>query len=283
MNQMSEVRLAQGPVRYREAGRGEPIVFVHGLLANGELWREVLPLLAGDFRVIAPDWPLGSQELPLDRGTGTTPPEMAELVADFIEALGLDDVTLVGNDSGGALCQMVAASRPERLARLALTPCDTYEHFPPPEFAALKRVGSSAAGLFALGQAMRPALARRRPEAFGLLMKRYDDELTARWMRPIRENAEIRRQTAAFIAAMNPLHTLAAAGRLRSSELPVLIAWAPEDRFFKLASAERLAADIPNARLELVEDSYTFVSIDQPGRTAELLAAFAREPSALAA
>ena len=73
MSEMKEIRLPQGPIRYRETGAGEPVVLVHGLLANGELWREVAPLLAKDFRVIAPDWPLGSQQLPLD-STPTRPP-----------------------------------------------------------------------------------------------------------------------------------------------------------------------------------------------------------------
>ncbi len=283
MSEMKEIRLAQGPIRYRESGAGDPVVLVHGLLVNGELWRDVIPLLARDHRVIAPDWPLGSQQLPLDPSADTTPVGIARLVADFIEALGLERVTLVGNDTGGAICQIVATSHPERLERVVLTPCDAYEHFPPADFALLKRVGSTPAGLYTIAQSMRPAFARRRPEAFGMLMKRPDDELTGEWMRPLRENAEIRRQTAAFFAAMEPRHTLAAAARFPSLRMPFLLVWAPEDRFFKLELAERLLGDLPDARLELIGDSLTFVSLDQPARTAELISAFAREPLRAAA
>ena len=97
---MNEVRLPQGTIRYRELGTGEPIVLVHGLLTNGELWRDVAPRLAKDFRVIAPDWPLGSQEVPLDPGADLSPPGLARLIADFLATLELENVTLVGNDTG---------------------------------------------------------------------------------------------------------------------------------------------------------------------------------------
>ncbi len=279
MSEMKEIRLSQGPIRYRENGAGEPIVLVHGLLVNGELWREVAPLLARDFRVIAPDWPLGSQELALDHGADLSPPALARLVADFLEALGLDRVTLVGNDTGGAICQLVAVKHPERVARLVLTPCDAYEHFPPPAFKALATVGRSPAALWAISQMMRAAFARRLPNGYGGITRRADDALTASWVRPIRVDREIRRQTARVFAGMRPEHTLEAARHFGEMTMPVLLAWAPEDRFFKLANAERMAREIPGARLELVEDSLTFVPIDQPRRTAELIAAFAREPA----
>src|ERR1700688_3283749 len=120
---MNEAHLPQGTVRYRDQGTGEPIVFVHGLLTNGELWRDVAPRLAADFRVIVPDWPLGSHEVPLEARADLSPPGLAAIIADFISALELDRVTLVGNDTGGAICQLVAVHHTEHLARLVLTPC----------------------------------------------------------------------------------------------------------------------------------------------------------------
>jgi pimeloyl-ACP methyl ester carboxylesterase len=283
MNEMKEIRLPQGPIRFRESGTGEPIVLVHGLLANGELWRDVAPRLAKDFRVIVPDWPLGSQELPLDSTAAhpadLSPPALARLVADFLAALELERVTLVGNDTGGAICQLVATRHPERLARLVLTPCDAYEHFPPPAFKAMATIGRSPIALRVLAELMRPAFARRLPNAYGSIMRRPDDALTASWVRPIRVDAEIRRQTAEIFKGMRPEHTLEAARHFGELTIPVLLAWAPEDRFFKLALAERMAREIPGARLELIEDSLTFTPLDQPERTAELIASFAREPA----
>ncbi|HEY4428330.1 MAG TPA: alpha/beta hydrolase [Solirubrobacteraceae bacterium] len=277
---MNEVRLSQGTIRYRELGAGEPIVLVHGLLANGELWRDVAPRLARDFRVIVPDWPLGSQELPLSPGADLSPPGLAQLIADFLAALELENVTLVGNDTGGALCQLVAVEHPERLARLVLTPCDAYENFLPPAFRPLQALARVPGAVFALVQAMRPAAARRMPLSYGWLMKRGDDALTAGWLAPARADARIRTEIASILRGISSEYTLAAARRFGEFTKPVLIAWAPEDRFFKLHYAERLADAFPDARLELIEDSYSFVPIDQPERTAELIARFAREPLA---
>jgi pimeloyl-ACP methyl ester carboxylesterase len=276
--EMQELRLPQGPIRYRESGSGAPIVLVHGLLVNGELWRDVIPILAKAFRVIAPDWPLGSQELPLDPSADLSPPALAQLVADFLEALHLEGVTLVGNDTGGAICQLVAVDHPERIGRLILTPCDAYEDFPPPAFKAMATAGRSPLVLRVIAQTMRSAFVRRLPIGYGGITKRADDALTASWASPLRKNAEIRRQTARILAGMRPEHTLRAARGFPGLRIPVLLAWVPKDRFFKLTNAERMAREIPGARLELIEDSLTFVAIDQPQRTAELIAEFAREP-----
>lgn len=274
---MNEVRLPQGIIRYRDLGAGEPIVLVHGLLTNGELWRDVAPRLAPDFRVIVPDWPLGSQQLPLDPGADLSPLGLARLIADFLAALELENVTLVGNDTGGALSQLVAVHYPERVGRLVLTPCDAYEHFPPPAFRPLRAIARIPGSLFAIVQSLRPAAARRLPLAYGWLMKRPDDALTESWLAPARSSATIRRQIAAILTGSSARYTLEAAERFGEFTKPVLIAWAPEDHFFRLPDAERMAGDFPNARLELISDSYTFVSLDQPQRTAELIAAFARE------
>jgi len=113
---MNEVQLPQGTIRYREQGTGEPIVLVHGLLTNGELWREVIPRLAADFRVIAPDWPLGSHRVPLGDRADLSPRGSPKLIADFIERLELERVTLVGNDTGGAMCQLVPSTTPSASA-----------------------------------------------------------------------------------------------------------------------------------------------------------------------
>jgi len=275
-----EVSLAQGTIRYRDLGAGEPVVLVHGLLTNGELWREVAPRLAADFRVLVPDWPLGSQQLPLAPGADLSPPSLARLIADFIAKLDLERVTLVGNDTGGALCQLVAVNHPERIGRLVLTPCDAFEHFPPPAFAPLVGAAKVPGSVFAILQSMRAPAARRLPMAYGWLMKRYDSELTASWIAPALASKVLRAQIAAILRGFSPRHTLGAAERFGEFDKPVLIAWAPEDHFFKLADGERLQAAFPHARLERIEDSYTFVMLDQPERTVQLIAEFAREPVA---
>jgi pimeloyl-ACP methyl ester carboxylesterase len=276
---MPEVQLPQGTIRYRESGRGEPIVFVHGFLVNGLLWRKVVPNLERDFRCIVPDLPLGSHERPMNADADLSPKGLARLVADFIEALDLRNVTLVGNDTGGAICQIVATEHPERVGRLVLTPCDAFEHFPPAAFAYFGAVARVPGGLTALFQPLRMRAFRHSPIAFGWLIKgRPDPEVTEAWARPFLSNRGIRRDAVKVVRGIHKRHTLEAARKLPSFDRPTLIAWAPEDRFFKYDWAERLAATIPNARLERIEDAYTFVSEDQPDRLAELIASFAREP-----
>jgi pimeloyl-ACP methyl ester carboxylesterase len=283
---MNQVDIPQGTIRYRESGTGEPIVLIAGLLNNGLLWREVMDQLARreqDFRVIAPDIPLGSHELPMKEGTDLTPPGLAAIIAAFLEALDLRDVTLVGNDTGGAICQLVAVNHPERLGRLVLTPCDAYDNFLPPMFRPLQMAARIPGAIWVIGQSLRPRPARRLPFAFGWLSKRpLAPDVSDAFLKPALGDRRIRRELAAVLKGINSRYTEEAAQRFGEFDKPVLLAWAPEDRFFKLRYAERLADAFPNARLELIDDSYTYVPVDQPQRTAELIAAFAREPAGVA-
>jgi pimeloyl-ACP methyl ester carboxylesterase len=280
---MKEASIPQGTIRYREQGTGEPVVLVHGLLNNGLLWREVADELAKDFRVISPDWPLGSQELPMKEGTDLSPPGLAAIVAAFLEALDLRDVTLVGNDTGGAICQLVVVNHPGRVGRLVLTPCDAYDNFLPPMFRPLQLAARVPGAVWLIAQSLRPRPARRLPLAFGWLSKRpLARDVSDAFLAPVLHDRKIRREVAAVLRGISPRHTEEAARRFGEFDKPVLLAWAPEDRFFKLRYAERLAEAFPNARLELIEDSYTYVPVDQPQRTAELIAAFAREPAKVA-
>jgi pimeloyl-ACP methyl ester carboxylesterase len=281
---LQEARIDGGAVvRYRELGSGEPIVLVHGLLNNGLLWREVAPALAGEFRVIVPDWPLGSHELSLGPGADLTPPGLARVISDFLAALDLEDVTLVGNDTGGALCQLVVTSAPERVGRLVLTPCDAYDNFLPAMFRPLQMAARLPGATWLIVNSLRSRAARRLPLAFGWLAKRpVPVELTDAFLRPALADPSIRRDLTAVLRGISSKYTLDAAARLREFDKPVLIAWASEDRFFPLEHAERLAATFPQARLERIDDSRTYVSLDQPQRTAELIADFARIPLAAA-
>jgi pimeloyl-ACP methyl ester carboxylesterase len=275
MDPNASIQLPQGTIHYRDSGKGEPIVFVHGLLVDGSLWRGVTAALERDHRCIAPDWPLGSHREALNHDADTSPRGVAQLIADFLAALELDRATIVANDTGGAIAQLLAAERPERIGRLVLTPCDAYENFLPPAFRPIQWIARIPGGLTFAMQPMRFALVRRSPLGFGMLTRRpIPAEVTAAWVRPFLNDRAVRRDTVRLVRAIDSRDTLAAAERLRSFEAPTLLAWAPEDRFFKLRFAERLAAAIPNARLERIEDSYTFVPEDQPQRLAELIREF---------
>jgi pimeloyl-ACP methyl ester carboxylesterase len=280
--QLRAVELPQGTIGYRDTGSGPPVLFVHGLLVDGQLWRKVVPRLEGDFRCIVPDWPLGSHGRAMRPDADLSPPGLAHIVADLMEALDLEGVTLVGNDTGGAISQLVATRHPERLARLVLTPCDAYENFLPPAFRPLQWAARVPGLIAALLQPMRSATLRRGPLGFGLLVERpIDDEVTGAWLRPAQSDRAVRRDLVKVLRGIDKRYTLEAARALERFELPTLIAWAPKDPFFKLEYAERLAAAIPNARLETIPDSRTFVPEDQPERLAELIREFARERAAV--
>jgi pimeloyl-ACP methyl ester carboxylesterase len=280
LGESKEITLEQGTIRYRERGAGEPIVFVHGLLVNGDLWRKVVPNLSKDFRCITPDWPLGSHETPMQPAADLTPPGLARLIASFLDALDLDNVTLVGNDTGGGISQIVIANHPERIGRLVLTNCDAYENFPPRMFRFLILAARLPGGVAALMQPMRVRAMRRTPLAFGLLSKRrIDDEALESYARPAIKSRAIRRDLAKAMKDIDPRYTLEAATKFASFERPVLLAWSREKAFFPVKHAERLARDFPFGRVEWIEDSYTFVPEDQPQRLAELIAAFVREPA----
>ena len=274
---MNDVELTAGTIRYRDTGQGPPIVFVHGLLVDGTLWRKVVPLLEDRYRCIVPDWPLGSHTLPMKPSADLSPPGIAGLIAEFLDKLDLRDVTLVANDTGGALTQILMASgQTDRVARVVLTPCDSFENFLPPMFRPLQWLARVPGAVYPVVQSLRVPALRRLPLAFGWLTKRrVPGDVTAAWVRPAQTDKGVRRDVARLLAGIDPRFTIEAAERLPGFDRPVLIAWAPEDRFFPLEHARRLAELLPDARVEEVPDSYTFVSEDQPELVARLVGEFA--------
>jgi len=274
------VQLPQGPIRYRDLGPtdGEPIVFVHGYLVDSRLWDGVAERLSGEFRCLLGDWPMGAHAEPMNADADLSPPGMASIIAGFLEALDLDRVTIVGNDSGGAISQVLVTSHPERVGRLILTNCDTQEHFPPAPFGPLPSIARLPGAMAAMGLPLRIGALRRATFA-PFAKTRIPDELSASWMAPSRSDPRIRRDLRKFTVGIDKRHTIEAARRLGSFPSPTLFAWAPEDRFFKLSHAEALAEVIPDARLVEIPDAKTFVALDQPERLAEAISEFMSEPS----
>jgi pimeloyl-ACP methyl ester carboxylesterase len=279
MDANREVTLSAGTIRYHEVGSGTPILFVHGLLANRLLWRNVIPQLQGIGRVIAPDWPLGSHTIPMKPDADTSPRGVAHLIAEFLETLELTDAVVVGNDTGGAICQVLVTERPERVGRLVLTNCDAFEHFPPAAFKPMLVAAKAPGGLKALMAPMRSAAMRQAPMAYGLLSHgRIPDDVTEAWVRPVLDDPDVRRDAIKVLKGMSPEVTLAAAERFREFAKPVLVAWGMDDKFFSADDGRRLATVFPNGRFEEIRPSRTFVSEDQPERLGALIKEFVREP-----
>lgn len=271
-----EVQLPQGTIRYSDTGTGEPLIFIHGLALNRTLWRKVIPLLEGEFRCIAADWPLGGHPVPMEPGMDLSLPGLARLVVDFMDEMGLESATLVGNDSGGAIAQMVAADYPDRVDRLVLNSSELYDRFLPPIFRPLQTLAAVPGSVWLVTQLMRPRFAQKLPMGFGWSIKSGlpEREVIDAYLGSSRASAGVRRDLRKFLRAVDKRYTLDAAERLKSFPKPVLLAWAAEDKLFPLDYPRRFAEELPNAQLEVIPDSYTFVPEDQPEALAESIARF---------
>ncbi|POX85651.1 oxidoreductase [Mycobacterium kansasii] len=273
---MSTIDISAGTIHYDVTGpaNGRPVVFVHGYMMGGQLWRQVAERLAGrGLRCLAPTWPLGAHPEPLRPGADQSISGVAGIVAEFLAALDLQDVVLVGNDTGGVVTQLVAVHHRERVGALVLTSCDAFEHFPPPILKPVILAAKSKPLFRAAIQTMRAPAARRR--AYDDLAYADIDVLTQAWVRPALSNPRVAEDLRHFSLSLRTEVTTGVAARLPEFDKPALIAWSADDKFFALEDGERLAATIPNARFELIEGARTFSMVDQPDRLADLLSTVA--------
>jgi pimeloyl-ACP methyl ester carboxylesterase len=264
-------------MRAHVTGEGPPIVFVHGVLVNANLWRKVVPRLDGFTRVTL-DLPLGSHLESLPNRADVSPPALADLIAAGLEALEVDEVTLVGNDTGGALAQILVTRRPRRVGALVLTSCDAFDNFPPRLFRVVLAPARVPGAIPIAFGALRLHAARRLPIAYGWLTKRpIDRQAGDSYVLPTLTRRDVRRDLRRVLSGLDPRHSIDAALKLAAWERPTLIAWSKEDRFFPLEHGERLARIIPGARFEAIEGSRTFSPEDRPDRLAALIGAFVQE------
>ncbi|RSN22886.1 alpha/beta hydrolase [Streptomyces sp. WAC 05977] len=276
LGEVHEADLGGARIRYRDRGEGPPVVFVHGLLTNGLLWRKVAPAVAdAGFRCLTPDWPLGSHEIPVPNAD-LSPPGVAALIARFLEVLDLTDVTVVANDTGGALTQLLMTTNPERVGRVVLTPSDSFERFLPPLFAGLSTLARIPGGVGLMVQALRWRWLLEKTDFLWLTKHPVPDHILDAYLLPSRRSAEIRDDLRRFTASVDNRYTLTAAERLPAFTKPVLLAWAPEDRHFPLWLGRKLTGVLPNAELKTIEDSYAFVPEDQPERLSGMMVEFLR-------
>lgn len=274
------VRLPQGVIRYRETGpRDAPaLVFTHAFLVNGDVWRKVVPALSAEYRCITPDWPMGSHELPLHRPADLSLPGLAELLEDFLAALDLRAVTLVGNDTGGAVIQYLVGDHPERVARIVLTSCDFGDNFPPPPFGLVSMAARLPGFGWAAVQMLRVPALRRLPITYGWFAKRPINEAAMRsYIEPGLRNREIRRDIRSWLRSADRAWSRRAARRLPRFGGPALVVWAEEDRLFPPEHGRRLAELLPDARLVTIPDSYACIPEDSPDRLATLIAEFLKD------
>jgi pimeloyl-ACP methyl ester carboxylesterase len=263
-----------GTIEYRELpGSGAPVVFAHGVGVNGDLWRRVAPALAErGHRTVVPDLPLGAHSIPLSEKPDMSLPGLATILGGFIDALGLEGVTLVANDTGGAITQAYIGRRPERIGQLVLTSCDAFDRYPPPAVAYLKPTARVPGGLWALGQAVRFKPVQRLPIAYGWATHNpIEPDIMRSYTTNIRTNPGVRADLARVLKGARESDMRAASLSVANFDKPALVVWAADDLFFPIEHGRALADLMPQGRFELIERSRTFIPEDQPERLVELV------------
>lgn len=275
---MSEIELSAGTVEYRDTGGDGPVVvLLHGLLMDASLWDAVIADLSIDHRCVAPTLPLGAHRRSVHAEADLSLRGIARLVAEFLDRLDLNDVTLVGNDTGGAVAQLVIADDAVRVGQVVLASCEAFDNIPPGctgrTLALTGRLSPRMFGLFMQQMRLRPL--RRLPIAFGWLTRR-GDATTAQWVRPVIEHPAIRRDAVRVLrSVMSDTRVLIdVARRLPRFDRPALVVWASHDRVMPPEHGRRLADLLPQGRLIEVDDSYTLIPLDQPVRLAQIIRKF---------
>ncbi|OBF13030.1 alpha/beta hydrolase [Mycobacterium sp. ACS4331] len=281
---MPHVTLQQSRIDYLDLGPIDsphpPVVFVHGMIVDERLWSKVANALAErGYRCLLPRLPLGSHTTPVTDRTALTPQGLAGIIGGFLAALNLDDVTLVGNDTGGGLCQFLIDTHPERIGRLVLTNCDAFEAFPPFPFDAVFAMLRGPRSISALFNLMRLRPLRHSPAGYGLLATHVDPDLTASWVEPARTDPRIAGDLAAMARGIGATDLTHVAPRLHRFTKPVRLVWGSADRFFTPALGRRLAALFPDSAITEVPGARTFVPLDNPGAVVDAIVALAESPA----
>ena len=273
-----ELAPSAGTIEYEDSGGvGPAVVLLPGLMMDASLWAEVIAQLPASYRCLAPTLPLGAHRVAVKEEADLSPRGIAGLVEELIERLDLDDVTLVGNDTGGAIAQLVAAGAAARIGGIVLVSCDAFDNFPPGLTGkTLVMSGKLPPALFgAFMQQLRLRFVRRLPISFGWLTKR-GDAVVRECLAPVLSQREIRRDTVRLLRALAAEKDvlLEAAELLPAFDRPALVVWASEDRVMPPEHGHRLGQILPAGRVAEIDDSYTLIPLDQPGQLAQLIKDF---------
>ncbi|RVW03789.1 alpha/beta fold hydrolase [Rhodococcus xishaensis] len=266
---MPQVALPQAAIKYQVLGPKDslhpPVLFIHGLCVDYRLWTETAEALArSGFRCVMPTLPLGAHTIPVDDTVTLSFAGLATLIRDLMDALDLKDVTLVGSDTGGGLCQVVIDYYPDHVGRLVLANCDAFEKFPPFPFTLsleLMRGPISIKTLFTLMRLVLPF--RHSPLGYDLLTDEYAD-LTEAWFEPCRNDPRICRDLAILARQISVSDLVGVSTRLHKFTKPVVLVWGQRDRLFTPRLGRRLEAVFPNSTLIEVPNARTFVPLDDP-------------------
>jgi pimeloyl-ACP methyl ester carboxylesterase len=244
------VHTPSGEISYVEQGAGPVALFVHGVLLNSNLWRKQLSELSDIRRCIAIDLLAhGDTEITPDQDVSVT--ANAEMLKQFLDALHIDEVDLVGNDSGGGICQIFAASYPERIRSLTLTNCDTHDNWPPEAFKPFLAMAANGGLRKTLDAMLADKDVYRSPDALGPAYAHPDEvseDTIEAYLRPLVRSEQRTRDLQRFLAAFDNKHTRAIESRLKNLQAPTLIVWGTDDVYFDVKWSHWLANTIPGVR-----------------------------------
>jgi pimeloyl-ACP methyl ester carboxylesterase len=272
-----EIELEAGVIEYEDSGGDGPVlVLIGGLAMDWRLWRDVIEELGPGFRCIAPTMPLGSHRIPMKAEADLSLRGLGRIIADLVEVLGLNNVTLAFNDWGGAQT-MVADGLLDRAGRLALVSCEAFDNYPPGLAGqAALFAAKTPGGLSLMRQTILRRPLRRLPMVYGQMSKKgVPDELLRSWLEPLGRK-EIQRDLRKYVGDVRQgkRDMAAATESLAGFERPVLVVWDTEGEMMPNEHGRMLAEAFPNARLVEVADSFTLVPIDRPRKLAAELKAF---------
>jgi pimeloyl-ACP methyl ester carboxylesterase len=244
------VQTASGRIHYTEQGGGPVALFVHGVLLNGHVWRHQLTHLSDRRRCIAVDLLAhGDTEIAPDQDVSMT--ANANMLDEFLNALNIERIDLVGNDSGGGIAQIFAALHPQRVRSLTLTNCDAHDNWPPEAFKPFLSMAAAGGLRVVFDAMMADKSVYRSPQALGPAYEhpeQVSDDTIERYVRPLVRTEQRTRDFQRFLAAFDNTHTVKVEARLKTLKAPTLIVWGTDDVYFNVKWSHWLAETIPGTR-----------------------------------
>jgi pimeloyl-ACP methyl ester carboxylesterase len=244
------VETPSGRISYVEAGSGPVALFVHGVLLNKHLWRHQMAGLSDIRRCISIDLLAhGDTEIAPDQDVSVT--ANAKMLREVLDALQIDKVDVIGNDSGGGIAQIFAALNPERVRSLTLTNCDTHDNWPPEAFKPFVEMVAGGGLSKTLNAMLSDKSIYRSPGALGPAYEHPEtatDEDIEIYLRPHVRSERRTKNLEHFVLAFDHKHTLAIEPQLRKLQAPTLIVWGTDDVYFPVKWAHWLAEAIPGAK-----------------------------------
>jgi pimeloyl-ACP methyl ester carboxylesterase len=252
-------------IHYGEAGSGPALILLHGLWGGTNEWQAIIGPLAKKHRVIAMDF-LGFH--------GSAKPEaqyhnalLSQFLTGFIDALGLEDVTLIGHAMGANAATYTAFHHPQNIARLVLVDGAGY-HNPDRDLSQPMSAGMINFRRIATGSSVDATerFLKRRVKDPSLVTREWAEHAFHLWLDSARAIGDMLREGGDLTEE-----------EMRQIDLPTLVIWGAEDKVFPIANAERLRTDIEGSEVHIIEDAGHLPQLEQTEAFLDVLLPFLEE------